>query len=281
MAFVGDDVLCCPLDYRPLRPQDNRLLCENGHSFDVARQGYVNLLSASDKRSREPGDSRAMVAARREFLDAGYYQPVAENLARILLSVLPANAVVVDAGCGEGYYLQQLRRGLSPAGVTRFIGFDISKWAVRAAAGRCDASWLVASNRHIPLTDHSVDVVLCMFGFPAYPSFHRILKAGGSVLLVGPGPRHLIELREVIYPSVSPAAPTASPLAPARAAGFTLADEAVLHYRTPPLCPSHIQQLLAMTPHGFRMTRQGSARAAVLRDFPVTVDVVFQRLVAV
>ena len=106
MNFIASESLCCPLDQLPLNTRGNSLYCENGHSFDIARQGYVNLLSASDKRTRDPGDSREMVHARRDFLAAGHYLPIAEKLTDIvspLVSTATGTAsLIVDAGCGEG-----------------------------------------------------------------------------------------------------------------------------------------------------------------------------------
>ena len=170
MNFVLDECLRCPLDQRPLQLQGRTLRCEQGHSFDVARQGYVNLLGAGDKRSRDPGDSKEMIVARREFLEAGHYAPVADTLGELLHARLVEGARVVDAGCGEGYYLHRLYEQIDRAvrGAVHITGYDISKWALQAGARRFPATWVVASNRSIPLADNSADLLLCMFGFPDY-----------------------------------------------------------------------------------------------------------------
>ena len=205
MSFAATNILRCPLDQLPLRQFGYRLSCERGHSFDIARQGYVNLLSAGDKRTKDPGDSKQMVAARREFLELGHYEPIAVKLAELVSPLLGDDSIIVDAGCGEGYYLQQLVSHIAPGTGSQpaIIGFDISKWAVQAAARRFSATWLVASNRHIPVADHSVDLLLSLFGFPAYETFRRVLKSGAGLLLLCAEPRHLLELREIIYPSVN------------------------------------------------------------------------------
>jgi 23S rRNA (guanine745-N1)-methyltransferase len=254
------------------------LCCERGHSFDIARQGYINLLSAGDKRSKDPGDSREMVVARGDFLDRGHYQPVAQRMAELLLPQVGTGAVVLDAGCGEGYYLQQLDQAClsSDFPSVNFLGLDISKWAVQAAARRLPATWLVASNRNIPVADHCVDALLSVFGFPAYDSFRKALKQDGLLLLVNAGPRHLIELREVIYPTVrSSESPECKD---AVAAGFSLQETNNLTYRTGPLSPVEIAELLLMTPHLFRATREGKERAAKLEEITLTVDVRFHLL---
>lgn len=265
-----------------MEQREKRLCCSAGHSFDIARQGYVNLLGAQDKRSRDPGDNKAMISARREFLNAGYYQPIADRLGELVQTVLsdisPGEApLVADAGCGEGYYLERLAAGLqdsdSPASL---LGFDISKWAMQAAARRLPATWLVASNRHIPLEDQSVDVLLSLFGFPEYEEFLRVLKPGGALLLVNSGPGHLLQLREIIYPEVRKADST--PADKALAAGFCKLSSSGLSYNIALPDQASIDQLLSMTPHLFRASHEGKARAAALDKLTVDIDVVFDLL---
>ena len=115
----------CPVCGAALEPQGTAWRCVQGHCFDVARQGYVNLLTVTQKHSRHPGDTREMVAARRAFLDAGWYAPIAKTLADLVRRFCPETASVLDAGCGEGYYLSQL------GWVPERWGIDISRDAVR------------------------------------------------------------------------------------------------------------------------------------------------------
>ena len=117
--------LACPLDGAPLQRQGGSLRCADGHCFDLAAQGYVNLLPVQNKRSLDPGDSKEMVAARRRFLNAGPYQPIAEAVARATLDGLPNEAACLDAGCGEGYYLRQLAAAATTANKTlAVLGLD-------------------------------------------------------------------------------------------------------------------------------------------------------------
>jgi 23S rRNA (guanine745-N1)-methyltransferase len=278
LSFESSSVLSCPLDGLPLVQDGKRLLCEHGHSFDIARQGYVNLLGASDKRSQDPGDSKDMVIARREFLDTGHYLPVANRLVDLLKPVIDSNSVIVDAGCGEGYYLQQLQTQLEATEDCQpsFIGFDISKWAVQAASRRLSATWLVASNRNIPVAANSADCVLSLFGFPVFESFKKALKEDGSLVCVNAGPRHLIELREIIYPEIKHSESTV--VQQALAAGFTAGETSTLEFKTESLNREEIQLLLTMTPHLFRASHEGKERAAQLNKLHVTVDIIFQFL---
>lgn len=270
--------LACPLDGQPLELVDNAWRCAAGHSFDIARQGYVNLLPVQQKRSQDPGDSKVMVAARQRFLQAGHYQPVAEAINRYLAAWAekqPSDAEglsCLDAGCGEGYYLRQLASRV-PVDLA-LIGLDISKWAVMAAARQDNkhlpfSRWVVGSNAHLPVQPAALDCVLCMFGFPVYREFARVLKSGGVLLQVEAGPQHLRELREIIYPQLKPER-SAALEAPE---GFTYLGEETLSYPIRLEEQETIADLLAMTPHLYRAGAEGRARAAALDQLGLTVDV--------
>lgn len=281
MNFMPHPALRCPLDGNPFEQHDACLRCAAGHSFDIARQGYVNLLGAADKRSRDPGDNKAMISARRAFLDAGHYQAIADRLAQLVVPLCKEEAqapFIVDAGCGEGYYLQQLAPALqhectTPASI---LGFDISKWAVQAATKRLPATWLVASNRHIPLADHSVDILLSLFGFPEYAEFLRVLKPGGTLVLVNAGPGHLLELRKIIYPDVR--LTDSNQAAAAVRAGFQSLSQTAHRHAVSLPDQASIDQLLSMTPHLFRASAQGKERVRTLNKLALGVDVVFDLL---
>ena len=271
--------LACPLDATPLARAGSAWRCTAGHSFDIASHGYVNLLPVQHKRSRDPGDSKEMVAARRRFLNSGHYQPIAAAASRaVLADARPGTRLAcLDAGCGEGYYLRQLAANAADARLElELLGLDISKWAVQAAARQGpDATWVVASNAKLPALDRSLDRVLCLFGFPVFGEFARVLKPGGQVLLVDAGADHLRELRAVIYPQLKPERPRDSAPPP----GFTrLADE-TLTCRIAIDGAPQIADLLAMTPHLYRATAEGRARAAALAAIELTVDVRLTRLV--
>ncbi|EED35816.1 rRNA (guanine-N(1)-)-methyltransferase [Luminiphilus syltensis NOR5-1B] len=278
MRFRPLAVLRCPLDHLPLESEGGVLRCANQHSFDIATQGYVNLLGAQHKRSRDPGDTKEMVAARHRFLEAGYYQPLSDHLVHWLQSELQADSLVVDAGCGEGYYLRELRQHFLDAGQPepRIVGFDISKWAVQRAARRFPATWMVASNRNIPLADNSVDVVLDVFGFPNVEEFSRVLKSSGFLVRVQAAPKHLLELRRIIYAKIE-----SKDVVNSEPPGFARHSGARVTYDIDHLGSEGIGDLLLMTPHLFRASAEGKRRAAGLQVLAVTVDVsvdVFQRL---
>ncbi|MCM5704019.1 putative RNA methyltransferase [Larsenimonas salina] len=266
--------LICPLEGHPLTFSAQSLQCDQGHTFDVARHGYVNLLPVQHKRSSDPGDSKAMVAARQRFLGAGHYAPVAEAVSRHVLSGSPdaSPLACLDAGCGEGYYLRALTRAAGDGQALSLVGVDISKWAVQAGA-RQDvtkaASWIVGSNAHLPVASASLDAVLCMFGFPVFDEFARVLKPGGRLVMVEAGSDHLRELREIIYPSLNPDKPERD-RAPD---GFERGDSERVRHQCTLDTSEAISDLLTMTPHLYRATAEGRARAAALTALEVTLDV--------
>ncbi|HET8791052.1 MAG TPA: methyltransferase domain-containing protein [Modicisalibacter sp.] len=272
MSITPFQALACPLDGDPLQQSGSAWRCASGHSFDIARQGYTHLLPVQNKRSRDPGDSKAMVAARQRFLNAGHYQPIAEALSRAVLAGLPADttASCLDAGCGEGYYLRELANAVRGERSLALLGLDISKWAVLAAARQDKrASWVVGSNVNLPVQSGSIDRLLCLFGFPVYSEFARALKPGGLLLQVNAGPDHLRELRDIIYPTLKPERTGDTP-APA---GFTRFSTDTIRYPLTLNGADRIADLLSMTPHLYRASAEGRAKAAALTALTVTVDV--------
>ncbi len=272
MSIVPFQALACPLDGAPLHCHGSSWRCAAGHCFDIAAHGYANLLPVQQKRSRDPGDSKEMVAARRRFLNAGHYQPIAAAVSRAALAELPAKATIscLDAGCGEGYYLRQLAAASGEGQTLAVLGLDISKWAVLSAAKQDKRpNWLVGSNANLPVLPATLDLVLCMFGFPVYGEFARVLKPGGVLLQVDAGPDHLRELREIIYPTLKPERLVDSQVP----AGFRSLSTETVRFPLAIDGAEQIADLLAMTPHLYRASAEGRARAAALSALAVTVDV--------
>jgi 23S rRNA (guanine745-N1)-methyltransferase len=272
MSITPFQALACPLDGTPLHNTGSAWRCASGHSFDIASLGYTNLLPVQHKRSRDPGDSKEMVAARRRFLTAGFYQPIAAAVSRTVLADLPSDASIscLDAGCGEGYYLRELAAAVPDAQTLEVLGLDISKWAVLAAAKQDKRpTWVVGSNAHLPVLSGTLDRVLCMFGFPVYAEFARVLRPGGQLVQVDAGPDHLRELREIIYPSLKPERTAETPTPQ----GFCRLPTEALRFSIELTSAGQIADLLAMTPHLHRATAEGRARAAALTALSLSVDV--------
>lgn len=182
---------------RPLAHDAAGLRCGAGHAFDLAREGYWNLLQPQDRRSTAAGDAAAVVEARRRWAERGRFDPLLDALVEWVQALgLPAGAVVVDCGCGEGAVLARLAAVLD----LRACGIDISVPAIRRACRRLPgATWVVANaDRRLPLGDASVHLLLSVFGRRNGPEFHRVLQPGGRLLAIVPGEDDLIELRAAI-----------------------------------------------------------------------------------
>ncbi len=182
-------MLLCPVRdcQQPLVRESRRLVCSRGHSFDIARSGYVNLLQPQDKKSKDPGDSAAAVAARRRLHDLGVTAPLLKAIADLLQ--LNPQDVVLDAGCGDGFYLGNLN--------CQAHGVDISIPAIDAAAKRYPTcEWIVANaDRSLPYADNSFSVVMSITARMNSSEFRRVLRDDGRLLVAIPAPDDLIELR--------------------------------------------------------------------------------------
>jgi 23S rRNA (guanine745-N1)-methyltransferase len=270
--MIPFEALACPLDGAALQRRGNTWQCASGHCFDISSQGYTHLLPVQKKRSRDPGDSKEMVASRRRFLASGAYDPIARATCQMVLQHVPAGAAIscLDAGCGEGHYLRSLAATAGPDAGLALVGLDISKWAVQAAARRDkQMTWLVGSNANLPIQSASLDWILCMFGFPVYAEFARVLKPGGQLLQVDTGSRHLQELREIIYPALKAERNEDGSEPP----GFERVKSDALNYSVALSNAEQIADLLVMTPHMYRANADGLARAKALTRLSITVDV--------
>lgn len=235
--------LICPHCQSPLIRHERSWACANGHSHDQARQGYLNLLLVQHKNSRQPGDTPAMLAHRQAFLDGGHYQPVSDEVNRLLSAAAPES--ILDMGCGEGYYTDRLARTLPGADCA---GLDISKDAVIKACRRNrQIQWLVGSSARLPVADTSVDAALSIFSPWSWQECLRILRQHGRLLLVGPHADHLLALREQLYDSVHATPELIKALPP----GLQIVDDQVLRYPLT-LSTEALTDLLGMTPHGWR-----------------------------
>ncbi len=274
-------ILQCPVCRKPLLPTVTGYQCAARHSFDAGRQGYVNLVLAHKKHSKEPGDDPGMIQSRRRFLDLGYYCRVSDGVNEAVRTVLSGLAdlsgcSILDAGCGEGYYLQRLKEALAHGGTARlpieYHGVDVSKFAVRQATQRDRTmAWFVASINDLPFLDETLDIVLNIFSPANVMQFARILKPSGSLVFVSPGPKHLNGLREIIYP-VAREHEAPSITAKAREL-FAPAPVSRITYPLELTNNQVIMDLLAMTPYYWNIDQETKARVAALNRLALDVDV--------
>ena len=252
--------LVCPVCGLQLNPVGKQYVCPQNHSFDVARQGYVNLLTVQQKHSLNPGDTREQVLSRREFLEAGYYAPIAEALIETAKE-LGLSGQILDVGCGAGYYSAQLADALG----AELTGLDISKEAVRCAAAKYKGKqWLCATAAHIPVEDGSVDLLTSLFALTLPEEFHRILKEGGYYFQVLAAEDHLLGLKRIIYDRLNFKEKNTVPELP----GFVLHKSIPIRFDFT-VEGAQVMNLFSMTPHVFRIGKDGAAR---LRETKVLSD---------
>lgn len=248
------------------------LCCAGGkksHCFDFAAGGYVNLISGR----ASGGDSREAVRARTAFLEGDHYAPIADAVINVLreLGGLTADATVIDAGCGDGYYLNRLLEQIGCRG----LGFDLSKFAVDHAAKTArrrglgeQSFYAVSSVFELPLADGCADAVINLFAPCVEREYARVLKPGGLLVVVGAGEDHLYELKQAVYDEVyrnDPRAdlPTAMPLVTQRKVDFTVSLER----------QADIESLFSMTPYYYRTPAQGFERLRALTSLTTRAQV--------
>ena len=243
--------LLCPICAQALQKEERVWRCPDNHSFDVARQGYVNLLPVQQKHSLQPGDTKEQVRSRREFLDGGFYEPIAETLCQMAAG---CTGPVLDVGCGEGYYSAKVAQTLG----AELVGLDISKEAVRCAAGRYKQGlWLCSTAARLPVKSDSVGLITSLFALTVPEEFRRVLRPDGAFIQVLAAEDHLLGLKSVIYPELKNKEKNSVPAIP----GFRLEESRRLKF-TFTLEGAQVQNLLSMTPHVYRISKEGAQRLA-------------------
>lgn len=281
-------MLRCPVCGRVLEEDGRGARCAVGHTFDRAREGYLNLLRSS-KAGDRTGDPKAAARSRRDFLDRGYYRPLRDELVRLVGRLAaeksdgttneadveapgdgPTRAArgplaLLDICCGEGYYTSALG---AVAGVDAY-GFDLSKEMVRLAAKRGGATCFVANMKAIPVADGSFDVATHLFAPFMEREFARVLKPGGTLFTVIPGERHLLGLKEVVYDTPylnDERLPQTSELE--LVARHKVAADIVL------ATPADIEAVFQMTPYYYHTSERDRAKLAGLTELATPIEFV-------
>jgi len=262
----------CPICRLRLAEAPGAWKCPAGHSFDVAREGYVNLL-VGRQRSGVKGDTRPMFEARRRWLESGRYLPLRQYLAG-LAKTAGSRAVVAEAGCGEGYYLGGV---CETAPKLTCVGFDLSKDGVKLAARRYPGAVFAAAdtNRGLPWDDGSVDLLLDVFA-PRNPvEFARVLRPSGRLVVVIPGTEHLAQLRATL-PLLGIEEGKRSKIEVTFGSELVLETSERLNYLMD-LSSAEIADLVGMTPNAWFLSSAGREKLAGLDAMSVTAD--FEMLV--
>ena len=193
-------IIKCPVCSSDVYESENKksLFCtgQRRHCFDFSADGYVSL------SQQGAGDSKQAIAARRNFLSGDYYLPLAQKLCEVVSKHIGDDAVILDAGCGEGYYTNKIAEKFGFV-----LGFDLSKFGVSAGAksakrqGIDNTFYATGSVFELPVKDASVNCVLNIFAPCAESEYMRVLKDGGVLIVVGAGKDHLMGLKRVLYES--------------------------------------------------------------------------------
>lgn len=195
------NLLMCPVCRQGLRLNERTWRCDHNHSYDMAKQGYVNLHVVQHKHSKNPGDTPESVQARRAFLSAGFYAPLQQAVVEKIRQLRIEN--LLDIGCGEGYYTDAMQQQ-----VLQCVGVDIAKNAVQVAAKlNKDVTWVVGTGAILPVLDDSIDLCTSLFSPIPEQEILRVLKAQGYLLVVTPAKEHLYAMREALFSEVNPHEP--------------------------------------------------------------------------
>lgn len=266
----------------PLLEGTKKYSCEQGHSFDVGRQVYLNLLLSHQKHSHQPGDNKAMVAARHHFLKLGHYLPIYSALENTVMSQLAAYQThnrdllhVADIGCGEGYYTRKLDEKLATNFRAQSWGIDISKDAILCACKTpSKVKWLVSTLSRLPFADQSMDMLYTLFCPLRQNALQHVLKPGGLFIQLKPGGRHLLQLRELIYPNIK-IQPTNKPEneSPNSESSLKLINTYTFNSTLSLTNPLDIDSLFKMTPHYWRSTPESHRIVAGLNHLDTEIDV--------
>ncbi len=296
--------LLCPVCREALLLEERTYRCANNHSFDLAKEGYVNLLLSHQRKSKNPGDDKAMIQARRRFFDSGAFDPLTTLISKSAIENRQSSISTLDCGCGEGHFLgalseqrnTHLRSGSvgdlrgrhspgppeSPKRIDRaslseraekFFGVDVSKEAIRCAAKRYkDITWIVANGmRELPFADHSMDCILSVLAPRNVEEFARILKPDGQLILGVPGPNHLIELRSQLTDHASDFEEKADEAVAKCAPQFEETNRELLSVQQT-LNSEQIADLIQMTPIFWNSSPEAKEKVQQLDELTVTVS---------
>lgn len=258
----------CPVCSDELCKKEKVMLCPNGHSFDIAAKGYVNLLLNNSSGAKRHGDDRLMINARRDFLSKGFYEPLRDAVYGFVGDGFPSGGTLLDAGCGECWYTSYFKRRLDESGLSpEVLGVDISKFALEKAQKNCGVERAVASIFKLPVADESCDALVNIFA-PACPEeFYRVLKSGGRLIKAIPLERHLWELKAAVYDE-----PYENEVPPAELDGFTLEDSRDVAYEFSLESNRDITDLFNMTPYCYKTSQSDREKLEKLETLSVSAS---------
>ncbi|MBR0137675.1 MAG: methyltransferase domain-containing protein [Erysipelotrichaceae bacterium] len=258
--------LLCPKCREQLTLNNRIYRCPNNHCYDQAKEGYVNLVLANQKHSANPGDSSDSLVSRAAFLSRGYYRKLAEGLCSVLGEYLKDGDVLLDAGCGTGYYLNYIISHLPLK--LEYFGCDVAKKGVAMSAKNCpEATLFVGNVFHLPVADASLDALMSVFCPYSGQEFGRVVKDGGYVIAVTPGKEHLYQIKELVYEN-----PYYNAEAGYDLPGFELVKQFNIRYEADFENNEDITTLWNMTPYVHTTSYSDNQKVFALSCITSTVD---------
>lgn len=260
-------IFICPVCSEKLALSGKSYICPKNHCFDMAKSGYLNLLTA--KHGTVHGDNKFMLRARRDFLEKGYYSPLREAVCETVIKYAEQGNIILDAGCGEGYYTSAVKLKLEIHEFEPDIyGIDISKYAVEMAAKRrCCVNFAVASVFHIPVQSKSCDILLTMFAPYCKEEYLRVLKSDGIMIMAIPSTNHLWELKKAVYDT-----PYKNEVKPYELDGFSHIGTEHINFTMKIDNKADIQSLFSMTPYYYRTGKSEQERLNNLEYLETQAD---------
>ena len=261
----------CPICKNVLTKDGNTFKCCFKHSFDIASSGYINLLNPGKMNNKKAGDSKEMIKARTSFFESGAYKPISNKLNDIVS--LLKHDIIVDAGCGEGYYTHNLAKAYTSSNV---FGFDMSKFGCEHGAkvakreGLSSLHYSVSNIFDLPLSENFSDIVVNLFAPVASEEFFRILKPNGHLIVASAGINHLNGLKEVLYDKIYPNEEKFLFYN-----GFELLRVENLMYNTTILGNDIISALFTMTPYYHRTSLEDKKKLLSVNELNTDIEVNF------
>lgn len=272
MFKMNDSLIKCPNCDSVLEKDNsfNLYKCINNHSFDIAKQGYINLLMSNQKKSMTHGDSKEMLEARKQILFGGHYKCISD----LLNNVVKDNTTnkftsILDLGSGIGYYLKELKDSITNEEIN-YYGIDIAKpGIIEACKLDKDINWIVGSSNKLPYLNNSMDILISIFSPFTISECERVLKKDGLFIIISPNQNHLIELKEEIYPNIIPKREDRNELS---SNIFKKVDSYILKEKVL-IKKNNLKNLLLMTPHYWKSGIDAKEKLYLLEHLYVSLDV--------
>jgi 23S rRNA (guanine745-N1)-methyltransferase len=261
----------CPVCELNLVKEEMHYICAKGHNYDISRKGNVNLLLANQKNTKDPGDSKEMIESRRDFLNKKYYGKFSDKLNEVIAFHLSEKSrYILDAGCGEGYFISKLKNKLSAEKNREnlnYYGIDISKAAINYASRRDKSIYFaVGSNFNLPIMNNSVDCIVRNFAPSDNKEFYRVLRDNGKLVIITPGIEHLFELKEILYDKARK-----HELKDSSLDGFKCIDHQEIQYSIDLQNHEDTRNLISMTPYYWSITSDMRSKIDNIDSFTTKV----------